>query len=378
MVSIMKYKNIKSGLMLVSLFVSLILSSCTEKVDYMESGIIDMNDRITAIDKQVAQPGDIVTVTGNDLDKVYKIMLNTDNVPVVFTATATELKMTVPATTPLGDVITINFLFSGKGLASKAIRIISPPVIFAMSPEAAHTGDIITLYGKELHLAQTVKINDVDVTSSLEIESDKIITVAVPAGFTGGNLTIETASGGITTSPYPLITGTEIMINNYDGNHIYDNGISSNGNLDLDVLETGEFPRNSYWTFTFKDNNTSWGGNVDFFTTAMPASYTDNTKIKLSIDIKLTKAMSVNVMIARGSDVWGKTISLALGWNTVVLPFIDMGSGYGSTPSTDPAFMPLPLFSAISGVKIQPPASTAGANFGEKISMDNIKFIIVD
>jgi len=378
MKSKMKHINIKSGLILVSFLVSLMLSGCTKNETYMEAGVVDMNSSIVSIDKQVTQPGDIVTVTGTGLDRVYKILLNTDNVPVTFTTTATELKMTIPATSPLGDVITVSFLFSGKGLAQRAIRIISPPVIFALSPEAAHVGDKITLYGKELHLAQTVKINNVDVTSSLRIESDKIISVNAPTGFTGGSVTIETASGGITTSPYPLILGTEIMINNYDGNHHYDNGISSNGNLDNDILETGEFPINKYWTFAFKDNATSWGGNVDFYTTGMPTTYTDLTKIKLSIDIKLTKAMSVNVMIARGSDVWGKTISLAIGWNTVVLPFSDMGSGYGSTPSSDAGFMPLPLFKDISGVKIQPPASSSNANFGEKISMDNIKFVIVD
>ncbi|HUW91782.1 MAG TPA: hypothetical protein VMV74_01355 [Bacteroidales bacterium] len=374
----MKHINIKSGLILVSFLVSFMITGCTEKETYMEPGVIDMNNRITSLDKEVTQPGDVVTVTGTGLDEVYKILLNTDNVPVAFTATATELKMTIPATSPLGDVITVSFLFSGKGLAQVPLKIISPPVIYSITPEAAHVGDKITVFGKELYLAEVVKINDVDVSSTLEIESDKIITVVAPAGFTGGNLTITTASGGITTSPFALTLGTEIMINNWDGNTQYYTSLSSNGNCDNDVLETGEFPKDKYWTFTIKDNNTSWGGNIDFYHSAMPATYTDLTKIRLVIDIKLTKAMSVNVMIARGSDVWGKTLPLVLGWNTVVLPFIDMGSGYGSTPSTDPGFMPLPLFSAISGVKIQPPASVSNANFGEKISIDNIKFIIVD
>jgi hypothetical protein len=83
-------------------------------------------------------------------------------------------------------------------------------------------------------------------------------------------------------------------------------------------------------------------------------------------------------MIARGSDVWGNTFPLVVGWNTKVLPFSSMGSGYGATPSTSPSFMALPVFSAITGVKIQPPATTTDANFGETISIDNIKFTIVD
>lgn len=376
----MKHINIKSGLILVSFLAIMLAAGCTEKETYMDAGVIDMNDRIASVDKVVTQPGDVVTIKGTELDKVYKILLNTDNVPVPFSATASELKMTIPATSPLGDVITVSLLFSGKGLAQIPLRIISPPVIFSIVPEAAHPGDVIRLYGKELHLSKVVKINDADVSASMQIESDKILSVVAPAGFTGGNVTITTESGGVSTGPYPMLLGKEIMINNFDGlenyvNHSGNGFISSNGNLDTDTEETGDFPRSKFWTFTIKDNSTSWGGNLDLFTTGMPDTYTDLSKIRLSIDIQLTKAMNVNVMIARGSDVWGKTLSLAQGWNSVVLPFPDMGSGYGST---FPPEMPLPPFKDISGVKIQPPAQTANGNFGEKISVDNIKFIIVD
>ena len=373
----MKHINIKSGLFLVSFLVAMLATGCTEKETYMDAGVIDMNDRITSVDKEVAQPGDVVTIKGTELDKVYKILLNTDNVPVSFTATASELKITIPATSPLGDVITVSLLFSGKGLAQIPLRIISPPVIFAIVPEAAHPGDVINLLGKELHLSKVIKINDVDVTTSMIIDSDKALSIVAPAGFTGGNVTITTDAGGVSTGPYPMILGKEIMINNFDGlkNYAAASFISSNGNLDTDTEETGDFPRSKFWTFTIKDNSTSWGGNLDLYTTGMPDTYTDLTKIRLCIDIQLTKAMSVNVMIARGSDVWGKTLSLAQGWNSVVLPFPDMGSGYGSTI---PPEMPLPPFKDISGVKIQPPAQTASGNFGEKISVDNIKFIIVD
>ncbi|MDF1559681.1 MAG: IPT/TIG domain-containing protein [Bacteroidales bacterium] len=373
----MKHIKIKSGLILVSFLIGMLATGCTEKETYMDAGVIDLNDRITSVDKQVTQPGDVVTITGTGLDEVYKVLLNTDNVPVPFTATATQLKVTIPATSPLGDVITVSLLFSGKGIAQIPLRIISPPVIFAIVPEAAYEGDVISLYGKELHLSKVVKINDVDVSSTMVIESDKILTVVAPTGFAGGNVTIATESGGVSTGPYPMILGTEIMINNFDGitNYAAESFMSSNGNLDNDVEEMGEFPRSKFWTFTIKDNNTSWGGNLDLYTTGMPDTFTDLTKIRLCIDIQLTKAMSVNVMIARGSDVWGKTLSLAQGWNSVVLPFNDMGSGYGST---FPPEMPLPLFEDISGIKVQPPAQAASGNFGEKISVDNIKFIIVD
>ncbi len=373
----MKHIKIRIGLIAVSILALMLVAGCTEKETYMDAGAIDMNDKIASVDKQVTQPGDVVTITGTDLDKVYKIMLNTDNVPVQYTATPSELKMTIPQTSPLGDVITVSLLFSGKGLAQIPLKVISPPVIFAIVPEAARPGDNITLYGQELHLSKMISIEGADVTPSMVIESDRIVMLEAPASFSGGDVTITTESGGVSSGPYPMILGTEIMINNFDGisNYAAASFISSNGNLDDDVEETGAFPRNKYWTFTFKDNNTGWGGNIDFYTTGMPDSYTDLTKVRLCVDIQLTKAMGVNVMIARGSDVWGKTLSLSQGWNSVILPFTEMGSGYGGTI---PLEMPLPLFEEISGVKIQPPAQAANGNFGEKISVDNIKFIIVD
>jgi len=370
-----KINIIPKSLSLALLAVSTIFVGCTQENDAFTIGINDFNDKIVSVDKTIAAPGDTITMTGTDLDQVYKIMLNDDNVPVTYTATATELKITVPASAPLGDAVTFNIFFKGKGLAQRVVSLQSPPTIVKVSPSAAQPGTRIKVMGIELYKAVDVYVGDLEV--DFTVIDDKNLTLVLPDGFAGGAVKLVSATGSQTLSQN-IVLGTEIIINDYDGTHSYDSGVSSNGNLDLDVQETGEFPRNKFWTFTIKDNSTSWGGNVDFYTTGMPTNYTDNTIISLSIDIKLSKAMSINVMIARGGDVWGKTLALVTGWQTVVLKFSDMGSGYGSTPPTDSGFMPLPVFSAISGVKIQPPASSSNGNFGETISIDNISFIIVN
>jgi len=370
-----KINIIPKSLILALLAVSTIFVSCTQENDAFTIGINDFNDRILTVDKEIAAPGDIITMTGTGLDEVYKIMLNDDNVPVKFTATETELKITVPASAPLGDVVTFNILFSGKGLAQRVVSLQSPPTILKVTPSAAQPGTFIKVIGIELYKAVSVFVGDTEV--DFTIIDDKNLTLVLPTGFAGGAIKIISATGSESLSQN-IVLGTEIIINDYDGTHSYDNGISSNGNLDLDTEETGESPRNKFWTFTIKDNATSWGGNVDFNITGLPAGYTNNSAISLSIDIKLSKAMDVNVMIARGGDVWGKTLPLVTGWQTVVLKFSDMGSGYGSTPPTDAGFVALPNFNAITGVKIQPPAGATSGNMGETISIDNISFIIVN
>jgi hypothetical protein len=368
----MKQLNIKIKLMLVSLLMLSVLSGCKKEAEVPGIGVVDMNSKITEFDKLIAQPGDTITFKGSNLDQVYKIMLNEENVVVKYRATATELKMAVPASAPLGSAITINILFSGKGLAQRMVTIQSPPVILELSPAAAHAGDVLTVLGKELYKSTQVFIGNVDVTASFRLIDDKQFTVTVPTAFAGGSVKIVTATGGETLSPNNLVLGTEILINNFDGKANFFGSISSNGNLDLDTEETGDFPRSKFYTFTFKDNATSWGGNVDFFTTGLPAHAMAITT--LSIDIKVSKAMNVSVMVQNPTNVYGLTKSLVVGWQTIVIPFPDMGEGYGNGAP----FGNVGPLNAITAVKIQPPAGASSGNFGETISMDNIKFIIAN
>lgn len=346
---------------------------CEDDETYMESKIVDMNANITNVDKNITQPGGIVTFTGKDLDKVYKIMLNTENVNVTFTATPTELKMTVPASAPLGDVITINLFFSGKGLAQRAIKIISPPTIQAFSPEAALPGTIIRLMGRELYLAQRIFVGTIQV-ASFEIVDDRNLRFAMPVGSTGGIIKLVTATGGESLSATSLVLGREILINDFDNTSTFYTGISPNGNINkTPAYPTDEFPRNKFCLLTIQDFSTSWGGNVDYYFANQPAA--DNAKVSLLIDIKASKAMNINMMVAKGSDVWGLTRPVTTSWQTIVIPFSTMGSGYGSTIPPSPVVAP---FAELGMVKIQPPASAANNNFGETVSIDNIKFIITN
>jgi len=360
-----------SKYLFLALLTSWIFTGCQDEENYMAMEIIDMNYKITNVDKEIAQPGDVVTFAGTDLDQVYKIMLNTENVTVNYTATPTELKMTVPSAAPLGDVITVSLFFSGKGLAQRALRIISPPVIFSFSPAAGTPGVKVTVYGRELYLTQEIFVGTIQVPSFVLVD-DRELNFTLPEGSTGGTIKLVTATGGESLSPTDIILGTEILINDFDVTSTYYKGISANGNLKNPTSTAGDFPRGHYTVLTIIDAATSWGGNVDFYLQNLPEAL--NEKVSLSIDLKTSKAMNVSIMVQGPANVYGLTKPITTAWQTIVIPFSEMGTGYGNGEP----FGQVEAFKTLTAVKIQPPASASNNNFGETVSIDNIKFIIAN
>lgn len=358
------------------ILIPLLILGCEEVDTGMESRISDMNDRITSVDKLITQPGDTVTFTGINLDHVFKVMLNTENVAVDWIATPTELAMIVPSMAPLGDVITVSLFFSGKGLAQRAITIISPPVIQAVTPSAARSGEIIRVYGRELYLAKSVYVGEV-LVPTFTIVSDRILQFTNPVGSTGGLIKIVTEAGGASLSPNELLNGREILVERFTLNETsqFYSGLSPNGNMGpvADLLyPEGEFPNFRFITVPIADRSTSWGGNFDLYLQNLPVA--DNSKVSLVLDVRASRAMNVSFMVQDPANVYGLTLPVTSTWQTIVLPFTSMGTGYGNSAP----FGQVAPFNTLTAVKIQPPATAAANNFGQTISFDNVKFIILD
>lgn len=367
----MKKINIIPKFFSLVLLMSMALVSCDVENDAFTIGINDFNDRITSVDKEIAAPGDTVIMTGTNLDQVYKIMLNNDNVPVKYVATPTQLKIAIPGSAPLGDVVTVNIFFSGKGLAQRAIAIQSPPTILKVTPSAAQPGTTIKVLGKELYKAVKVYVGDVEVPFT--VVDDKNLTLVLPVGFTGGAVKLVSATGSETLSQ-AIVLGTEIILNDFDGTAQYFKGSSNNGNIDAKVEVTGDFPNLKYWTLPIANKASSWGGNFDLYLLDAGVPVYTREQVTLAIDIKASKAMNVSIMVEdKTAAVYGLTKGITAEWQTIAIPFVDMGSGYGNN-GTDP----VPDFNMLKGVKIQPPAGSSSGNFGESVSIDNVRFIIAN
>jgi|GEM_PF-953056 len=376
----MKKSKILNLTFFLAMSIPLVFWGCEEQETFMEPGIIDMNHRIVTMDRQLAQPGQIVTFTGTNLNEVFHIMFNTENVPVTFTATRDSLRVLIPEGAPLGDVITMNIFFTGKGLAQRALAIVSPPVIQMVSPEAARPGTLITLMGRALHLTTRVFVGTQEVTAFTKV-SDQILRFTMPTGSTGGRIALHTATGSISESPAPLILGREILIHNFDVTSPIFRSWSPNGNVQNPTTVSGPFPNNNFLSLEIADRATSWGGNMDFtFNTALlPTDITTqerNRQIVLVLDLRVSRNMNVNIMVEQNPQgpVFGRTLPITTDWQTIRMPFAEMGTGYGGGAPIGE----VPLLHNLFGVKIQPPAQTAHANFGQTVFFDNIRFIIPD
>lgn len=378
----MKFKMNILRIALISMFSATLFFGCNKMHDPMAEEMQDWNNKITSLDLSITKPGDTVTVTGSNLDEVFKIMLNEEVTPVKFyTTSSSELKFGIPSSAPLGDVIVVNFLFQGKGIAQRTIRIFSPPQIAAISPIAGHAGDEITLLGRELYLAEKITVGDAEAT--FELIDDKKLTLKLPAGFTGGTIVIETEDGTQTVSD-SLILGTEILITNFDDPSIYttedDYGAYSNASSET-VADA--FPRGNVHVITIEDNASTWGANCDFtLIRALPAKINgvdvDLNKVEMVADMKASKELAINFMVGKAHNppgLWGTSVTLNQEWQTITVPFTALGQGYTSDPITTDPLIP---FEEYTLIKWSLPAQSDAGNFGETITADNVKFIIRD
>jgi len=363
-------KTIKSIAVLLG-FVAL-LASCTEdNSNPMDENIKDVSNYITAVDKEIASPGDEVTITGTNLDKVYKIMLNENLTVIEFEATETSLTFTVPSSAPLGDVVIINIFFEGKGLARYPIEIISPPVISGFSPIAATGGEECHVYGTELYKAVEVYVGDTEVSFTL-IDDKHFVIDQLPEIENGDQIKVVDAAGSETISDWEFVRGTEILITDFDNESDYYTDLSSNGNLDGDTEEKGPLPYGTFYTFVFTDNGTSWGGNLDFYFEGVPANYPDNSKVWLYIDIKMSDPVRGRIMVQDPANVYGDDRDFTTEWTTFKLRLDQLYTGYGNGDEVGAC----PTVDKLTAVKVQPPAQASSNNFGKTISVDNIRFVV--
>ncbi|NMA73247.1 MAG: hypothetical protein GX963_03615 [Bacteroidales bacterium] len=374
-------KNISKS-MVVLISVALLVTSCyTDNSDPMKEHISKVSERIQSLDKTIASPGDVITVKGKELDKVFKIMLGTNLTIIEFnTKSSTELEFVIPNSAPLGDVIIINFFFEGNGLAQRYIELMSPPVVAGFSPIAALGGESFRIMGIELYKAVEVYIGDEKVEFSL-IDDKNIAVESLPNITDGAKIKIIDELGLELISENGIKRGTEILVTDFDSQDGYFGEMSPNGNLNRGNANElkGEQPYNNYYSFGITDEGTSWGGNVDFFLdkdNKIDAKYDDNTKVWLYIDLKLSDLLNegtkTRIMVEGQTAVYGDDYDITTEWVTYKLLLSEAYTGYGNGSEQGAA----PIMAEIKGVKVQPDVTEEHDNFGKVLYVDNIKFIV--
>lgn len=122
-----------------------------------------------AIAAEAVKNGDVLTVTGQDMDLVVSVTFPgmTESVAVT-EATATQITVTVPDMAQSGD-LSLN-MASGQSVTVPFVTV--KPAITAFNPTALTAGEVVTITGTDLDLVASVVFGDAEDALSVDIASE--------------------------------------------------------------------------------------------------------------------------------------------------------------------------------------------------------------
>lgn len=175
---------------------------------------------ITAFTTTSGLIGTSVTLTGTDLHEPTRVLFNGVSAP--FTAgSATQLTAIVPVGASTGPVQIVTA--HGSGTSANDFTV-PAPVLTAVAPAAAPIGATITLRGTNLQGTTGLTFGSVAATGFVVNAAGTSLTVAVPAGATGGPLVLTAPHGSSNrldfavlpavteVTPATAVVGTQVTI----------------------------------------------------------------------------------------------------------------------------------------------------------------------
>lgn len=152
--------------------------------------ILPSTESVIALDKK--KPGDVITITGNDLDLVKKVEMPNGTL-VEFVVKDNTITFTLPENISDGAVVMIPA--SGVKVAIATIGVALPSEVKATPSTGLRAGDEITLSGVNMELVTNILFPSVSSAVSPISKSVTEVKVAMPAAATSGNIILNTASG---------------------------------------------------------------------------------------------------------------------------------------------------------------------------------------
>ncbi len=154
---------------------------------------------VTALSPASGTVGQVVTLTGTGLSGVSEVQFEGARAAVLAPATATSLRVTVPAGAVTGRLSVTNT--GGSGLSASVFRLL--PKITGLTPTAALVNDRVTVTGFNLteSAVPTVRVGAVGAT--VVTAAPTSVTFTVPAAAITGRITVMTTAAAL--SPTELI-----------------------------------------------------------------------------------------------------------------------------------------------------------------------------
>jgi hypothetical protein len=179
----------------------------TTEGDLVSKTIFNLNvlTSVTSITAQ-ARPGENITITGNYLNWVTRIMFARDKLVTTFVSKSiNQIVVTVPADAETGPLI-LSFGGTDSSDVQTADTLkVTLPVATALAPNPVKHGTDLTITGTNIDLVKKIIFTGVasPVTTFVSQTATQLV-VKVPASTTAGKVKLEAASGIQTTSTADL------------------------------------------------------------------------------------------------------------------------------------------------------------------------------
>lgn len=193
----------------------------------IEGGVLTvLQPSVTSMTADRFKAGNVVTITGENLDMVKSVVLPGSGEVAMSSHTAETITFTLPELAQDGQIILVNE-YDGEIVSDECILELVKPAVTSYSPsDGVAVGGTLTIYGTDLDLISGVIFNgESNPVTPDEGGSVTSITVTVPSAAVSGNLKLVLVNGTIVESNNLIVRGNpDITSITRDGSSIYVNG----------------------------------------------------------------------------------------------------------------------------------------------------------
>lgn len=198
----------------------------------VDGGILTvLQPSVTSMTADKFKAGNVVTITGENLDMVKSVVLPGSGKVALSSRTAETITFILPELAQDGQIVLVNE-YDGEIVSDKCILELVKPTFVSYSPsDKTSIGESLTINGNDLDLVTGVIFNgDSSPVAPNEGGSETSITVTVPNNAKSGELRLTLANGTTVSFDYLTVRGNpDITSIARDANNIYLNG------SDLDI-----------------------------------------------------------------------------------------------------------------------------------------------
>jgi len=299
----------------------IVLNAGSQQITSITDLTIAGNINLTSFSPTTARAGDVITLTGEDLDFVKEVIFSND-IHVVkdsfVSSTLTSIEVKVPMEAQTGKIAVSNGADDPILAYFEDNLNVVLPTIESFSPTTIRSGTELTITGKDFDLVESVSFEGNKTAETFTVNDTKTsITVTVPVDAQDGPVVL-TAFSGVTVSsatdlimlvptitamtPNPVYAGDKVTITGTDLDLI--NKVTFGGSVVGDVQPGGTATQ-----ITVQVPGSAKTGNVEFATI--------NNKTVTSTDV-----LTVEIKIVYGPEttIWEGNVSIGWGSPTVDIP----------------------------------------------------------